>query len=215
MLFNGRGIGVLHSVGVHAEPKSALAQAELGSIAGETATRIGTIRVLRKNEFQARIDGLTGMLNRRSLEDQLRTLVDAGRPLTIAMIDLDHFKRLNDTYGHVAAIEHCGLFSSAAHETLRAGDAVGRYGGEEFVFAFPEQTKIEALAAIDRFRSALAIATASGACPPFTASFGVAEWHPGIGVDQMLRIADLRLLQAKLRGRDCVVDNDTAVISAT
>ncbi len=208
LLFNGGGIGVLHSVGLDGEATSTLEQAELRSIATETATRIGTIRVLNKSEFQARTDGLTGMLNRRSLEDHLRALVEAGRPFSIALADLDHFKNLNDTYGHEGGDRALRVFSSVAHETFRGSDQLGRYGGEEFVFTFPEQPKIEALAAIERFRGALAVTTASGACPPFTASFGVAEWHAGMGVDTILRSADLRLLQAKVRGRNCVVDTD-------
>ena len=101
------------------------------AIAGEVATRIGTIRVLTKNEFQARIDGLTGMLNRRSLEDQLRALVEGSTRFTIAMVDLDHFKRLNDTYGHEGGDRALRVFSSAAHETLRAGDPIG-LGGSGF-----------------------------------------------------------------------------------
>ncbi len=145
LLFNGRGIGVLHSVGPDGQPPDALVASELAAVATETATRIGTIRILAKSQFQAKTDGLTGMSNRRTLEEQLRQLVSSDTQFTLAMADLDHFKLLNDTYGHEAGDRALRVFSTAVHDMLRGDDIAGRFGGEEFVFAFPELTKDSAL----------------------------------------------------------------------
>src|SRR5437762_12520959 len=94
--------------------------------------------------------------------------------------------------------------SAVVHDALRTSDIAGRYGGEEFVLAFPGLALSEALGVIERVRGAVRDATDSGACPAFTASFGVAEWQPGMTVDAILRIADDRLREAKRLGRDRV-----------
>ena len=205
LLFNGRGIGVLHAVGRDGEVPGPLVASELAAVATETATRIGTIRVLAKTQFQAKTDGLTGMSNRRTLEDQLRQLVSAGRPFTLVMADLDHFKLVNDTYGHEGGDRALRVFSTAVHDMLRGEDIAGRFGGEEFVLAFPGLNSEEAVSTIERLRGALSVATEGGACPPFTASFGVAEWEAGRSVDDLLRLADARLFEAKVNGRNRVV----------
>jgi len=205
LLFNGRGIGVLHATGPdHAEP-TAFAAAGLRSIANDGAMRIGTLRVIATTQFQARTDGLTGMVNRRTLDDRLRELVVSGIMLTVAMVDLDHFKRLNDTYGHEGGDRALRVFANVIRGSLRGDDIAGRYGGEEFVLAFPSLSMGASLAVIERVRDELRRATESGACPPFTASFGVAQWQPGMTVDTILRLADVRLGEAKRLGRDRVV----------
>jgi diguanylate cyclase (GGDEF)-like protein len=208
LLFNGRGIGVVHAFGDAGQPVSSLNESQMATIASETSTRIGTIRVLAKNQFQAKTDGLTGMLNRRSLEETLRDLTAVGEPYTLVMVDLDHFKLLNDTYGHEAGDRALRVFSRVTHEVLRGDDRAGRYGGEEFVFVFPHLSKDDAIVILQRFRAALRSATEAGACPDFTASFGVAEWRPNMTADTLLRRADARLLKAKAAGRDCMVATD-------
>jgi diguanylate cyclase (GGDEF)-like protein len=105
------------------------------------------------------------------------------------------------------------VFSTVVHETLRNGDIAGRYGGEEFVLAFPGLASAEAVAIIERVREALRKATESGACPPFTASFGVGEWQNDMTVDALMRIADVRLREAKRLGRDRVVSTDTLLLT--
>jgi diguanylate cyclase (GGDEF)-like protein len=130
-------------------------------------------------------------------------------------VDLDHFKLLNDTYGHEGGDRALRVFATAVHEMLRGTDVAGRYGGEEFVFAFPDRAPAEALMAIERLRSGLRVATESGACPSFTASFGLAEWEPKMTVDELLRVADDRLRQAKLTGRNRVVSESSPTEFAT
>jgi len=176
-------------------------------IAAETrwTTRIGTMRVIATTQFQAKTDGLTGMVNRRTLEDRLRDLIETGALMTLAMVDLDHFKRLNDTYGHEGGDRALRVFSTVIHDGLRSGDIAGRYGGEEFVLAFPGVAIPAALVVIERLRDALRNATNSGACPPFTASFGVAASQADLNFEDAFRQADEALYLAKSRGRNCVV----------
>ncbi len=213
MLFNGRGIGVLHATGPDGEQPVAIAASGLRAIASDAAMRIGTQRVIATTQFQAKTDGLTGMFNRRTLEGRLRELINSGTSMTLAMVDLDNFKDLNETYGHEGGDRALRVFSTVVHETLRTGDIAGRYGGEEFVLAFPGLALKEANAVIERVREALRSATESGACPPFTASFGVGEWQHDMTVDSLLRIADVRLREAKRLGRNRVVSDDTQVLA--
>ena len=213
LLFNGQGIGVLHATGPEGEEPTSLAAAGIRAIANDGAMRIGTMRVIATTQFQAKTDGLTGMVNRRTLEERLREHVNANASMTLAMVDLDHFKRLNDTYGHEAGDRALRVFSTVVHDSLRTGDIAGRYGGEEFVLAFPGLALPEALGVIERVRDAVRDATDSGACPAFTASFGVAEWQPGMTVDAILRIADDRLREAKRLGRDRVISDEPLLLT--
>ena len=213
LLFDGRGIGVLHATGPEGETPVSLAAAGLRAIANDAATRIGTQRVIATTQFQAKTDGLTGMVNRRTLESRLRELVNSRTSMTLAMVDLDNFKDLNETYGHEGGDRALRVFSTVIHDTLRSGDVAGRYGGEEFVLAFPGLALPEALDIIERVREALRNATDSGACPPFTASFGVANWQDDMTVDALVRIADMRLREAKRLGRNRVVSTDVPVLT--
>jgi diguanylate cyclase (GGDEF)-like protein len=213
MLFNGRGIGVLHATGPDGEEAVSIAASGLRAIANDASMRIGTQRVIATTQFQAKTDGLTGMVNRRTLEGRLRELINAGTSMTLAMVDLDNFKDLNETYGHEGGDRALRVFSTVVHETLRTGDIAGRYGGEEFVLAFPGLGLTETLAVLERVREALRSATESGACPPFTASFGVGEWQDGMTVDALLRIADVRLREAKRLGRNRVVSDDVPMVA--
>ena len=108
---------------------------------------------------QATHDALTGVFNRRHIEDLLRKEVDRAerhaRPLAVAMIDADHFKRINDTYGHQTGDEVLREISARCRQTLRSNDLFGRYGGEEFLVVFPETNLDEAGAVAERLRVAV------------------------------------------------------------
>jgi len=215
LLFSGEGIGVIHAFASDGPALSPLGTSQMVAVATEVATRIGTIRVLAKNSFQATTDGLTGMLNRRRLEEILRDLTGDGGGFSLVMADLDHFKLLNDTFGHEAGDRALRVFARVVGEVLRAGDTAARYGGEEFVFVLPDLGIHQALEVVERLRAALRSATEGGACPDFTASFGLAEWEPGATVDGILRLADVRLLAAKVAGRDGAVIECEADVSVT
>jgi len=159
---------------------------------------------------QATHDALTGVFNRRHVEDLLRHEVDRAerhaRPLAVAMIDADHFKTINDTYGHPAGDEVLREISDRCRKTLRANDILGRYGGEEFVIVFPETNIEEAGAVAERLRVAVAgnpINVGSNALG-VTVSIGLAAYAPGHDIEKLVRRADAALYTAKQDGRNLV-----------
>lgn len=139
----------------------------------------------------------------------MQELIRRGSPLTLAMGDLDHFKMLNDTHGHDAGDRALRLFSRTLHDAVRSEDLVCRYGGEEFVVAFPGLSVDAATGALGRVQEHLILALAAGSVPPFTASFGVADAGYGDTLEDLCKAADIALFQAKREGRNrVVVDRD-------
>jgi diguanylate cyclase (GGDEF)-like protein len=151
-------------------------------------------------------DSLTGLPNRRYLEEVLERNVAsadrAGRPLSVLLFDLDRFKEVNDTHGHAAGdlVLRDVARSVAAH--TRPLDAVGRWGGEEFLVVLPDTDREAAVAVAERMRAAVAEGTAAAGVP-VTASFGVAQYRSGAAADRVAE-ADQLLYAAKSSGRDAV-----------
>jgi len=204
--FMGRAIGVLHAAGPDGHPPGTDTIASLQVVATQAGGRVGMIRSMDRTSLQAATDGLTGLLNRRSFETRARAVVLDERPYAVAMADLDHFKRLNDTYGHAGGDRALRLFAKILQTTLRPDDIPARFGGEEFIIVFPRASAREAANALERVRVALAQATgADGSAPSFTSSFGVADGGPGTDLDQVVVAADAALYRAKSEGRDRVV----------
>lgn len=174
-----------------------------------------------KLECLATTDSLTGLPNRRhflgqAAEEMARAL-RYGRPVTVGIADLDHFKQVNDRFGHAVGDHVLQSFANLVAETLRQTDRVGRYGGEEFAFIFPETTPAEALRLTGRLRQRLAETPPrlpDGSALPVTVSFGLAD-ATGRDLEGSLAQADIALYQAKGSGRDrCVLaspDSSTAV----
>lgn len=166
----------------------------------------------RRLDRASTVDGLTGLRNRRWLEQHLARLVERelrdGRPLSIAMIDLDRFKRFNDEHGHAAGDEALVRVAEAIGDQIRPLDFAARYGGEELVLIFPDTPAAGALAATERVRrvvGSLAIALPRGGTASVSLSAGVAEAGPGEGALDLLARADEALYRAKGEGRDRVV----------
>jgi diguanylate cyclase (GGDEF)-like protein len=155
----------------------------------------------------AEIDPLTGLLNRRSLDSRLDALVrdaaDRGRPLSLVMFDLDHFKRVNDRYGHLAGDEVLRQFGRVLAAQSREDDLVARFGGEEFTAVLPGVPLADARRYAERVAAALArVGSVAGAIPMPTLSAGLASLAPGVdSVDDFLRHADSALYAAKEGGR--------------
>lgn len=204
--FMGRTLGVLHATSPDRHPPSPDEVAQLTALANHAGTRIGTVRAFERSQLQASTDGLTGLINRRSFESQVRDLVRGNHSFALALGDLDHFKNLNDTHGHEAGDRALRVFSRVLRETMRDHDLVARYGGEEFAFALPGLDEERAASVLDRVRVALAAACNGG--PVFTASFGVTDSTRGTGVDELLRIADDGLYKSKDAGRDRITIGD-------
>ncbi len=162
----------------------------------------------------ATIDGLTGVDNRRAFDDridiELRDSARSGEPLSLLMLDVDDFKRYNDTYGHQAGDETLRSVAHAAREALvRPADTISRYGGEEFGVLLPRTTLGGAIAVAERIRSAvldLERAHIGNRAGPFvTVSIGVATIDAGPStVEELIRRADAALYDAKGLGRDRV-----------
>ena len=159
---------------------------------------------------QATTDPLTKLRNRRAFfENGARALATARRyvsDLSVILLDIDHFKKINDTYGHQAGDDALIAVAHILSRMTRAEDTVSRIGGEEFAILLPDTALHDALAICERFRAALAETDilAAGHALRITVSGGVAPVAAG-AVDAALKLADLALYQAKAGGRDQLV----------
>jgi diguanylate cyclase (GGDEF)-like protein len=157
----------------------------------------------RAAKIIAETDQLTGIANRRRTTAELvQAVLSArreGHPVSIAVFDVDHFKRVNDTYGHQAGDEVLKRVAKTAAETIRVTDMVGRFGGEEFVIVLPNTTAQTAMSVIERVR--IAIET-GGRNPGVTVSIGIAELAAGETGESLLKRADQALYVAKREGRN-------------
>lgn len=171
--------------------------------------------VERENLYRemSSIDGLTRLTNRRSFIERGQSEIRRAQRTALhnvacVLVDLDHFKSINDTWGHHVGDEVLVAASNILMENTREYDEVGRYGGEEFAILMPGLSLAEASAAAERIREKIAATPVQvdGQILHFTASFGVACF-PALGVDSLndlLRAADRALYQAKARGRNRV-----------
>lgn len=179
---------------------------------------LSTLIVLRTQRLRelSTSDRLTGLLNRGHfddvLADELSRAERHGHSLAIAMLDVDHFKRFNDTHGHAAGDAALRAIADLFRRTMRQSDAVARYGGEEFVAFLPETTAPAAVAKFDELRrtmSQLEIAMprrTGGGGLHLTISAGVSSWPAdGTTADELIERADARLFEAKQLGRNRVV----------
>ena len=156
-------------------------------------------------------DTLTGTLNRRALMERMTACMAVfhrhGHPLSCALLDLDHFKAINDQYGHEAGDAALVHATRLVVRQLRATDSLGRYGGEEFVLVLPETSLTDAYPVVERIRASLQTTpfVFRGTQIPLSASFGVAALMPGESLGDWLHRADLSMYEAKEQGRNRVV----------
>ena len=183
----------------------------------EAAELLARVRsALRTNALRNRLaaeaatDPLTGLLNRRQLDQRLAETVALAhrhsRPVSALMIDLDHFKRVNDSYGHASGDQVLCDVATRIRESCRISDVVARYGGEEFVVVLPETDVNGAVSAAEKIRwivSSRPIQLERGGRIRVTASVGAAELERETGTPgQLLADADAALYDAKHAGRD-------------
>ena len=159
-------------------------------------------------------DALTGLFNRRYTVSRLRQALDGLRtnhePVTTALIDIDHFKRINDTWGHNAGDQVLKEICARLSEQLRAIDIAGRYGGEEFLVVFSNTTARDACDAMERARLAVCATPVTlretGDIINVTMSVGVAEAFLEDSVEALIERADTALYEAKRSGRNRVIE---------
>ena len=173
----------------------------VGVIADEAGFSLHATRLRRELERSATTDPLTGSLNRRAWDAQLRLLMErarlGGAPLTIALVDLDHFKSYNDTHGHTAGDVLLTQFAAAARTCLRKYDVFARWGGEEFIVALYDCTPDHAEQILGRIRVSMP--------PGSTCSIGYTTWDGAEPLASSIARSDVALYEAKRTGRDRVV----------
>jgi diguanylate cyclase (GGDEF)-like protein len=166
----------------------------------------------------ASVDGLTGVANRRSFDERLPAELERARnigsPLTLLMLDIDHFKRVNDTFGHAVGDQLLASFGRLLGELTRACDLPFRYGGEEFSIVAIDTSPAQATHLAQRVRSAFSLRTRQATeCGPQTISVGVCgsdQIDASAPMSELIIAADAALYRAKRSGRNCVCVYDPA-----
>lgn len=183
-------------------------QDEIGQVLSELAAMQGKLKVMISELDQlASTDKLTGAWNRRRFEETVETEIDRlrryGQPLSLMILDVDHFKKINDDYGHPIGDQVLVDLSNTIRSSLRASDSLTRWGGEEFVILCPNTTASIVSKLAERLRKKIATVNFKEVgC--ITVSFGVAECGPSETWEQWLHRADEALYLAKSGGRDQV-----------
>jgi diguanylate cyclase (GGDEF)-like protein len=194
----------------HPHPLSEADDARISDSVTQAGPMLANLRTLARAERQAATDALTGMANARAVQDTLKRMVAqaqrTGAPLTAVMVDLDHFKQLNDVYGHERGNEALAAVGQILAGGVRESDFAGRYGGEEFILLLPDTAREGGVVLAEKLRRALRGLVLPEVDRRITASFGVATL-PADGIDAttLVRAADRALYRAKGDGRDCVV----------
>jgi diguanylate cyclase (GGDEF)-like protein len=183
--------------------------------ASELIARVKNLVTMKRLQDELRRAGETDMLtelaNRRFGVDRLTDEIDRsrryGRALSVALIDIDHFKRVNDTLGHQAGDEVLVAVAAELQSVSRQSDCIIRWGGEEFLFVFPETTTEDAAAIVERFRAHLEdhpvpVEAADDGAIVVTVSGGVAQLQDGDTMETLVDRADTALYRAKETGRN-------------
>ena len=212
---HGQTLGLLHLQAAPSpgEDRLSAALGLLPAVASEVALALGNLALRAELRAQSVRDPLTGLFNRRYLEETLAREIDRARrknlPLTVAMTDLDHFKNLNDSWGHDAGDQVLKRFAELLRGNFRTEDVLCRYGGEEFALIFPDCTTDQARVRAEALLAALRaseIPYGQGTIRDITASIGIAGFpHLDNTPDALLRHADHALYEAKRAGRDRVL----------
>jgi diguanylate cyclase (GGDEF)-like protein len=196
----------------------------LTAAVNQSAPVLANLRNLAIAEHRAATDGLTGLPNARSVRETLTRMVAqtarSGGSLAAIALDLDHFKALNDQYGHQAGDEVLAGLGAALSRSLRASDFAGRWGGEEFVVLLPDTDAAGAADVAAKLRDLIGTIRVPSVPVGVTASLGVAALPEHAATsDDLLRAADRALYAAKAAGRDRVIvsgaDSEPALIAST
>lgn len=201
--------GLVYGHGTHAANPWLWALVHAAFVAAASVATLASWRQQEASRRQADADPLTGLANHRYFHEQLRLQLDAlgrrrGR-LSLVLLDLDHFKGVNDRYGHQEGDLVLVEVANRLRAVARQGDVMARIGGEEFAWLLPDADAPEALAAAERLLEAVR-SRPVGSVPRLTVSAGVCESRPGDCASRLLEETDGALYAAKAGGRDTVRD---------
>ena len=176
----------------------------LEQLAAQIAMPVTNARLYAKAEEKARLDELTGLLNRRSLDEMIDSEISRhsryGGVFSLAILDLDSFKAYNDNYGHLAGDKLLRQVGRIIKSTIRTSDQAFRYGGDEFAILLPQTTIDAASQVTERVRKKIAKRVEAGSSQ-ITASIGLASWPAdGVGQTDIIAAADVTLYRAKRSG---------------
>lgn len=214
LLFKGKLVGILNFNRPERDGFSAQDVRFLKTIAVEMAIALVNATLYSRTKELAVRDELTHLYNRRHFQALLNLEIKRadrfGQPVSLLMVDIDRFKRINDTYGHLGGDHRLREFAQLLISSLREVDMVARFGGEEFVIVLPNTSKRDARLVAEKlcFLTRQHLFSQDTAKPllPFTISLGVASYPiDGQTVESLIKVADLALYQAKENGRDRVV----------
>ncbi len=188
---------------------------------GESSKEISALRSqLESARTEALTDGLTGIANRKYFDLTLKQLAQAAddEPLSLLLLDIDHFKRFNDQYGHQLGDQVLRLVAQTLAQSLKGRDVPARYGGEEFGILLPQTALADAVTVADQIRQTISkkrIVRRNSGEPlsRITVSVGVAEYRPAEDTSDMVKRADQALYRAKNSGRNRVVGENESVLS--
>ena len=223
----GVGSDELHHAAITLSSASAEAGERLAAMEqlfGASVKRITDLRKrLAQAEADATRDSLTGLANRRLFDSSLqRSALRAGTersPLSLLLIDIDHFKKFNDTYGHAVGDHVLRLFAMVLRESIKGRDTAARYGGEEFAIILPGASIAGAVSVAEQIRKVLEQRplmnrTTGKRLGVVTCSVGVAQYRPGEPVGDLVERADQAVYRAKREGRNCVRTEDARPVEA-
>jgi diguanylate cyclase len=187
---------------------------KLGASLEQSKSQINALyAALVESRMTAVTDPLTGIANRRGFQERLKQEIERCKPgrerFCLILADIDHFKRINDTFGHAIGDEVLRYFAGLLAQNLEPAGYSARYGGEEFAIILPGNGHAEASKKADILREQfsavrLVVAESKEQIGVVTASFGVAEHVPGEAFESLIHRADIRLYKAKAGGRNCV-----------
>jgi diguanylate cyclase (GGDEF)-like protein len=212
MMALGKIVGVIHLASSATQAFGPEVIGLVTRVAESVGLAMANARLMKSMEGQAMSDSLTGLANARFFDPYLEQELEAARrdqqPLSLVMIDIDHFKDFNDTYGHPAGDEALRTFARVVGSSIRASDVAARYGGEEFIIALRHAGADEAALLAEKIRLAveqMVIELGPGRYARITASFGIASTELHVSDQKALvSLADAALYRAKEAGRNRV-----------
>ncbi|MEE9399631.1 MAG: diguanylate cyclase, partial [Dehalococcoidales bacterium] len=204
LISKGEGIGSFMVASCHPNAYSRRQVMLLEQLASQIAMSVENSRLYAEAEERARIDELTGLLNRRSLDEFIASEISQhsryGGAFSLIILDLDSFKAFNDNYGHLAGDKLLAKVGSIMKSTIRNADQAFRFGGDEFAILLPNTPLDAASQVAERIRRQVALKVKTGSIS-VTASLGLSTWpSDGIGPNEVIASADVALYQAKRSG---------------